>query len=75
MWAFMVSWRFWEKNRKSSLKIIRLCPRNYLSAPFLSCDAMLNMVKVGLELIWDAEMCLIFEKDFRGGAFYIFQVI
>ena len=59
-----------EKNGKSSLKIIRLSPRNYLSAPFLSCNAMLNMAKVGLDLISDAGMCLIFEKALRGGGLY-----
>ena len=37
--------------RNSSLKIIRLCQSHCLSALILSCDAMLNMAKVDLELI------------------------
>ena len=32
---------------------------------------MLNMRKVGLELIQDAEMYIVFEKAMRGGVFYI----
>ena len=33
-----------------------------MSAPALSCDAMINMIKVQLELIPDADVCLVFEK-------------
>ena len=32
---------------------------------------MLNMRKVGLELIQDPEMYIVFEKGMRGGVFYI----
>ena len=37
----------------------------------LSCDAVLNMTKVELELISDADMCLFFEKDMGGRVSYI----
>ena len=40
-----------EKSRNNSLKIYRLCPSHYLSAPGLSWDAMLKLTKIGLELI------------------------
>ena len=36
--------------------------QHYLSAPALSWDAMLNMKKVKLELISDANMYFFFEK-------------
>ena len=42
-----------------------------MSTPTLSWDVMLNMRKVGLELIQDPEMYIVFEKGMRGGVFYI----
>ena len=44
-----------------------------LSAPASSLDAMLNMRKVELELISDADMYSFFEKSMRGGVSYIFN--
>ena len=44
-----------EKFRNNSLKNNGLCSSHYLSAPALSQDAMLNVTKVGLELIPDPE--------------------
>ena len=44
---------------------------HYLSALVLSWDAMLNMTKAELELISDADMCLLFEKGMRNGDSYI----
>ena len=38
---------------------------------FLSSDAMLNMTKVGLELITDPNMYIFFDKGMRVGASYI----
>ena len=69
MWGFIVSWYF-LKIRNSSLKIIRLCKSHYLSAPILSLDAMLDMEKVDIEIIWDAYMHLLFEMGMRGGVSY-----
>ena len=51
-----------DKFRNTSLKINRLCPSHCLSAPALSWDAMLNMAKVELEPISDADKYLLFEK-------------
>ena len=62
-----------EKFRNKSLKNYGLCPNYYLSAPALSLDAMLNMIKVKLELISDPDMYIFFEKDMRGGVSYIFN--
>ena len=42
-----------------------------MSASAISWDAMLNMRKVELELITDADMHLFFEKDMRDGVSYI----
>ena len=46
------------KFRNSSLKNYGLCPSYYLSTPALSCDAILNMTKVELELISDADIII-----------------
>ena len=56
-----------EKYRKNSLKNYGLCPSHYMSTQFLSRDAMLNMKKVELELIPDADMHLFFQKGMRDG--------
>ena len=48
------------KIRNNSLKNYELCPSHYLSPPALCCNAMLNMAKVQLELIPDADMYLFF---------------
>ena len=51
-----------EKFRNGSLKSYGLSPSHYLRAPVLSWDAVLNMTKIELELISDADMYLLFEK-------------
>ena len=43
-----------EKCRNNNLEKHGLCPSHYLSAPALNQHTMLNMAKVGLELISDA---------------------
>ena len=60
-----------EKCKNNSLKNYGLCPSQYLNAPALSWDAMLNMTKVELELIPDPDMYMLFEKDTRGEVSYI----
>ena len=47
-----------------------LCPSHYLSAPGLSWDAMLKMIKVVLELIPDFDMNIFFGKGTKGGITY-----
>ena len=55
-----------EKFRNNSLKIYRLSPSIYLSAPALNWDAMLNMTKVEPELFSDTDTYLfIFQKGMR----------
>ena len=56
-----------EKFRNNSVNNNGLCPSHYLSAPAISWDAMLNMIKVKLELIPDANMYIFFEKGTRSG--------
>ena len=51
-----------EKSRNGSLKNNGLYPSHYFSAPALSLDAMLDMRKVELELISDADMYLFLRK-------------
>ena len=60
-----------ERCKNNSLKNYGLCPSQYLSAPALSWDAMLNMTKVELELIPDPDMYILFEKGTRGEVSYI----
>ena len=45
-----------EEFRNNSLKDYGLCSSHYLSAPALSCAAMLNMKKVEIKLIRDPNM-------------------
>ena len=60
-----------ELFRNNSLKIYGLCPSLYLSTPALTWDAMLNIRKIELELISDADMYLFFKKVIRGGVSYV----
>ena len=60
-----------ENFRNNSLKNYGLCPGHYLSVSALNRVAMLNMIKVELELIPDADMYLFFEKVMRRGISYV----
>ena len=60
-----------EKFRNNSIKNNGLCPSNYLNAPALSVDAMLNITKIKLKLISDLEIYIFFEKGMGGGVSYI----
>ena len=61
-----------ESNKRSSQLVLKLCCCivNWciwkISAPVLSCDAILNMTKVELEPISDDDMYLFIKKDIRG---------
>ena len=59
------------KSLNTSFKNYGLCPSHYLIAPAISWDTMLNMTKIELEIILDADMYLLFEKVMRGGISYI----
>ena len=48
-----------------------LDPCHYFSSPGLSCDMMLKMAKVQLELISDIDIYLFVEEEMRGGISYI----
>ena len=52
-------------------KYYGLNPCRYFSAPGLSWDAMLKMIKVELEKINDADKYMFFEQGMRGGVTYI----
>ena len=54
-----------ETFRNSSLENYVLCQNHYLSALSFSWDAMLNMTKVELELISDADMFVLCERHER----------
>ena len=60
-----------EKFRNNSLKNCELGLSHYLSAPCLSWDAMLKIIKIELELIKDPDMYIFFTKGTRGGTSYI----
>ena len=58
--------------RNNGIKNYKLCQNHhYLSAPVLSCDAMLDMTKVKLELIKDLDIYIFFETNMRGGVSHI----
>ena len=63
-----------ENFRNNSSKNYRLCPNHYLSAKSLDRDAMLEMTKIGLELIPDPDMYIFFEKGTRGGISYVSDI-
>ena len=54
-----------------SLKFYKLDPSHYFSSPRLSCDAMLEMTGIKLELISDIDKHLFIEEGLRGGISYI----
>ena len=54
---------FWE----ICLRIYKLDPAHYYTAPSLSWDACLKMTSVELELLTDVDMLLMVEKGIRGG--------
>ena len=51
----------------SVLKIIKLDPGYYYTAPDLAWDAVLKVTDVKLELLSDMDMLLMVEKGIRGG--------
>ena len=62
-----------EKLRNNSLIFYGLCPSHYLSALCLSCNAMLKITKIKLELISDPDMSKSFEKRVKS-EFLIFLI-
>jgi len=56
-----------ENFRMSALEKYKLDPANYLTAPSLAWDAMLDMTKIKLGLIHNEETRLLFENNKRGG--------
>ena len=56
-----------ENFRDLCLKIYRLDPVYYFTAPGLAWDACLKMTNINLELLSDPNMLLMFEKGIRGG--------
>ena len=54
----------------TSLKNYNLDPCHYFSAPGLSWEAMLKMIKIELEKISNADIHLFIEKGMRGGISY-----
>ena len=60
-----------KKKRSNSFNKYGLCPSHYLSAPGLSCDAMLKMTKIELELILYPDVFILFVNGTRSGSSYI----
>ena len=53
------------------LEYYELDPCHYFSSPGLSCDAILKMARIELELISGIDMCLSIEKGMRRSISYI----
>ena len=60
-----------EKIINTCLGYYGLKPCHYFSFPGLSCDAMLKMTEIELDLISDIDMLLFIEKGMRSGISYI----
>ena len=56
-----------EKFRQVCMKVYKLDPVHFFSAPNLSWDAMLITTRVDLGLLSDIDMLLFFERGIRGG--------
>ena len=56
-----------ENFRDICIKIYKLDPSHYYTAPGLAWDAALKLTKVELELLTDIDMLLMIEKSIRGG--------
>ena len=56
-----------ENFRDKCIEIYELDPAHFLSAPGLAWQACLKKTKVGLELLTDNDMLIMFEEGTRGG--------
>ena len=56
-----------ESFRDKCIEIYELDPAHFLSAPGLAWQACLKKTKVGLELLTDNDMLIMFEEGTRGG--------
>lgn len=58
---------FFEAFRTVALRLFKLDPAQYYTAPGLSWDAMLKVTDVKLELLTDIDMLYFFKNNIRGG--------
>ena len=56
-----------ENFRNTCIKVYKLDPIHFLSAPGLASQACLKKTEVKLELLTDVDMLLMAEKGIRGG--------
>ena len=67
----LLSANVFENFRKICMQYYKLDPCYYFTSPGLSCDAMLKMTDIKLELITNVNMFQLTEKGMRGGVSYI----
>ena len=67
----LLSTDVFEKFISTCLEYYGLDPCHYFSSPELSCDTMLKMIEIELELISDIDIYLFIEKGMKGGIPYI----
>ena len=60
-----------ENFRKTCLKHYKLDPAHYYTSPGLAWDACLKETGQQLELLWDYDMLMMFERGIRGGMTHI----
>ena len=59
-----------ESFRNTCIKVHKLDPAHFLSAPGLAWQACLKRTEIKLELITDVDMLLMVEKEIRGGIYH-----
>ena len=57
--------------RKTCLQYYKLDPCHYFTSPSLSCDSMLKMTNIKVELMTNVDMFQFIEKGMSGGVSYI----
>ena len=67
----LLSTDVFEKFISTCLEYYGLDPCHYFSSPELSCDTMLKMIEIELELISDIDIYLFIEKGMKGSISYI----
>ena len=73
-WDVLLLVDVFEKFKSKFIRNYSLCPSHYLSPLVLSCNVILSMTKVKLDLILNIDISLFLEKGLRVGVSYISKI-